>query len=471
MPQTNWITKRRALLAISVISVVAFVVWWYLFEHGHVGPPTIGRDTTWVDGPVLSNGYVDYFAAANQIRARDIGVGENAAIPLLRARGPINEEDDTLAARWKMLTGESLPDDVPRQNVWETVPYPESEELDEAMERSWTAAEFPEVSEWIDAHERSLTLAREAAAKDACWLPVVRAEGPRSPLDAHWSDAYSFSSFARCLVARAMRHLGEGRVEECQDDLIAVRRIGNLTGQSGSVGEGLVSARILRFPFTAENEMLRQGLTEAEINRFEQMLNQVPATGSMADSINTFERMVALSHAQGIHQSSREIFDIDRAMQDINEYFDHMNRVLADRDDGTSAVWIGELYDRLQSDSQRSQWQIRFGSRMRAMAIATELIDRLAPATNEIRTSHDSSRICTVMLQTGLAIEKYRIHKQRIPFALDELVPEYMPSVPTDALNAGKPVQYTQTHDGYELRSVGRDAEDTEDDIVLSIRK
>jgi hypothetical protein len=72
--------------------VVLYGLWRFVFERGHVGPPTVGCITTRVTGPVRPNGYIDYFAASNEIRDQGIAPQENAALDLLRATGPYDRD-------------------------------------------------------------------------------------------------------------------------------------------------------------------------------------------------------------------------------------------------------------------------------------------------------------------------------------------------------------------------------------------
>jgi len=90
-----------------LLAIAGYSTWRYVIDRGRMGPPTIGQDTTWVDGPVLPDGYIDYFAAANEFRARGIRPEDNAAIDLIRAIGPANDIDTTIADQWKILKGEA----------------------------------------------------------------------------------------------------------------------------------------------------------------------------------------------------------------------------------------------------------------------------------------------------------------------------------------------------------------------------
>jgi hypothetical protein len=77
---------------------------------------------------------------------------------------------------------------------------------------------------------------------------------------------------------------------------------------------------------------------------------------------------------------------------------------------------------------------------------------------------------------TAIAIERYRRRHHAWPERLDELVPEFLPQVPTDPFD-GRPVRYVVQPDKYLLYSVGRDGVDNggqgeqEPDIVFTVKQ
>lgn len=83
----------------------------------------------------------------------------------------------------------------------------------------------------------------------------------------------------------------------------------------------------------------------------------------------------------------------------------------------------------------------------------------LVPAIKTIGTSfhnHDAELRCAV---TALAVERYRLKHGNWPATLDELAPDFLPSVPLDPFN-GHPLRYRRTEDGVIIYSVGADLED-----------
>ena len=64
------------------------------------------------------------------------------------------------------------------------------------------------------------------------------------------------------------------------------------------------------------------------------------------------------------------------------------------------------------------------------------------------------------MTLTVLAIERFRLrHNNQPPQALSELVPAFLPEVPSDPFD-GQPLRYQRNTEGYRIYSIGRDRVD-----------
>jgi hypothetical protein len=66
----------------------------------------------------------------------------------------------------------------------------------------------------------------------------------------------------------------------------------------------------------------------------------------------------------------------------------------------------------------------------------------------------------SAMLETALALRAYKLERGAYPASLQNLVPEYLPSVPGDAFNTDKPLRYKRGGATYQLWSIGPDGVD-----------
>jgi hypothetical protein len=61
--------------------------------------------------------------------------------------------------------------------------------------------------------------------------------------------------------------------------------------------------------------------------------------------------------------------------------------------------------------------------------------------------------------QAALAVERYRLVNGKLPNQLSDLVPTFLPAVPSDPFD-GKPLRYKTLTIGYVVYSVGDDRQD-----------
>ncbi len=66
-------------IAHTIVVVFAYLVSESLDWIYTNGSPQISRETTFVTDHVRQDGYIDYFAAANAMRSKDLGPQANAA--------------------------------------------------------------------------------------------------------------------------------------------------------------------------------------------------------------------------------------------------------------------------------------------------------------------------------------------------------------------------------------------------------
>jgi len=85
----------------------------------------------------------------------------------------------------------------------------------------------------------------------------------------------------------------------------------------------------------------------------------------------------------------------------------------------------------------------------------------LTPALGSAVGRSFQSRLISQSTGVMLAIEIFRRDKGRLPETLDELVGTYLPQVPEDIFNPGRPIGYVKdANAGYVLYSVGSDGDD-----------
>lgn len=276
---------------------------------------------------------------------------------------------------------------------------------------------------------------------------------------------------ARCVQTLAMRSLAGRRVEECQNDLIAVRRLAVLMAQRADTTQYGQAMRIGAEVYEAESQLIQSSLNMEQLERYSTLLNSLVDYSLPPGTISTHNRLEMLSAVQFTHIESQGAFDIDVSMRMVNEYHDHLHAILAATDDGTSAAWLNALYDRLGTVDDDSTAQIVYGGRRtRARGIGTKTIDSLAPAITVLRNTLTGCCVRRDLIRTGIAIQMFRLAQRRLPEQLSELVPEYLPELPMDRFTDGQPFHYAPTKNGCRLMSVGNgEWPESEHGIVLEL--
>ncbi|HEV3005079.1 MAG TPA: hypothetical protein VGX78_11495 [Pirellulales bacterium] len=88
--------------------------------------------------------------------------------------------------------------------------------------------------------------------------------------------------------------------------------------------------------------------------------------------------------------------------------------------------------------------------------IRNPLTSLLVPALSAVFSATARGTASKDTADAALAVEQFRRLHGRLPERLDDLVPDFMPSVPTDAFD-GKPLRYIVRPDRYVVYSVGQD--------------
>lgn len=89
------------------------------------------------------------------------------------------------------------------------------------------------------------------------------------------------------------------------------------------------------------------------------------------------------------------------------------------------------------------------------------IVRNFAPAFSRVFIIHTRSHTRILLVRTALAIEQFRLTHNRLPDALDELVPDFLTEVPRDPFAPdSQPLRYRRNDNGYTLYSIGEDQTD-----------
>jgi hypothetical protein len=83
----------------------------------------------------------------------------------------------------------------------------------------------------------------------------------------------------------------------------------------------------------------------------------------------------------------------------------------------------------------------------------------LLPALSKALIHEAEAFACVREANIALAIERFRLAHGRLPENLNELIPQFLPTVPSDPFN-GAPLRYHRLAKGYVIYSIGADGHD-----------
>lgn len=467
---------------------------------------TIGKDTTYVEGPVGKDGYIDYEAALNERMKKGATPENNSNVLLWKAMGPAPEGAAMPAEFYRWLGIEEPPEQGDylvgmEKYIREHLKITEHDQanevrnlLERVTSRPWKAADFPQIAGWIKANEKPLALVVEAGKRSHYFSPLVsrKDKGPASLIAALLPGVQKCREFTSLLAARAMLHLGEGRPDQAWQDLQACHRLARHVVKGATLIEGLVGIAIETIAANGDLAYLAHAkLTTQQIQARLRDLQHLPALAPMADKLDTGERFMFLDSVKLIEQGGLEALERMAGAADpkkppspfAQKYFESINWDPALR---TANKWYDRLVAmaRIKDYEERHKTMLQFDhdikelkvkatqpARMFLMTIGTAeakgeaigniLICLLMPAVLKVKQAEDRTEQVQNNLQLAFALAAYRAAQGRYPEQLEALAPKYLAKVPADVFT-GKSVIYRPAEDGYLLYSVGPNRKDDE---------
>jgi len=144
----------------------------------------IGRETTYLTGPLDSEGYINYVAALNERLGQGMTPEKNANALLWKALGPLPGGERIPAEYFKALGIEQPPERgdyfialgsfvMDRLKLdgatWEAV----EKQHDNACQQPWAAMDYPNIAGWLKANEKPLAMVIEASKRSEYFNPLV----------------------------------------------------------------------------------------------------------------------------------------------------------------------------------------------------------------------------------------------------------------------------------------------------------
>jgi hypothetical protein len=210
---------------------------------------TISKQTTWITGPLREDGYPDYVRYLNEKLSEGVTPENNAMVPLVRAIGLTDLEDEVRNEYCKLLRIDPPPKDGDYFEPWSgyTSRTPESEQprvppgdkrlqkdyflelVEEAALRPWARKEFPHVAKWLDENEKHLEAFVTASKLPRVYSPIVTFSDDDFPhrilLGGLILDVEIIRDAAQALQCRALLRATNNEFAAASHDLLAAHRL------------------------------------------------------------------------------------------------------------------------------------------------------------------------------------------------------------------------------------------------------
>lgn len=485
------------------------------------------RKVTHITAPLDESGKVDYLEAINNKYSRGVTPETNWEVALLREFGAPKLSPNTMIEyRRRLGINPILPpaDRVPLRGYRSGADYSELDnQANESFMNSsgpWTSAQFPHEARWLDLRKNALDRLVVASNRPNNYVPQVASEqdfanliqqieafvgekkdsqdpgekmaaamvelitpqleGPTAPLSRiHANDSVNYGrDLARMLARRSSLRIGEGDMPGAMSDLLALHRIGCLTGK-GNLMQWISGQALEEVALIGDLDLVESGkLTDQQCKQYLQSLQKLPEHRTAADLLDVEVRyqlldaiqFAAVQHEQTLGKLSQtglldeltvsriKNLDWSEVMRRVNQFLDE--RVALERNPETRQERIASE-DATRPLSQEEQIKMlmdraKQGQNELEEFIAEMYLNEISPlALRKIETRPKTRRW---VVQAGLAAELYRHEHGGYPKSLELLEP-YVSGPLIDA-NTGKSFVLRPTEKGILLYSFGANGTD-----------
>jgi len=464
----------------------------------------IGKETTYVTGPVDKDGRIDYPAALSERMGKGVTAETNANVMIWKTFGPKPEGGKGMPAEFFKLMGMSEPPEKGEYfvDLWrfakEHLSVEDREELEEIEEQCvrtgrqpWGAKNHPYVADWLKMNEKPLALFVEGMKRPRYFSPLVPGSDGGGLLSALLPAIQKCRGVTRALIARSVLRLHEGKTDAAWEDLMTCHRLARHLAKGGTLIEALVGIAIEQIAFKTGIAFLeRPEFDSKQLLKFLGELRALPRLPELGTSMDSAERFSFLDIVMQVDREGLsylkvlgdltnqipvrtgplEYMNWDLGLRAANKMFDRMSAAMRHgsrdkREAELNAIdaALRELKKSLDESGDLANVLLGAGvtPEFRGEFVGKLLMTYLMPAVRKVQTASDRAEQSHRNQQIAFALAAYQRDHKNYPKSLADLSPKYLPQVPND-LFSGNPIQYHATERGFLIYSVGPNGIDEE---------
>lgn len=498
--------RRKLILLLFTMAFVTVggLFLWHRSTFDSRNRIVISKETTYLDGPLTKDGYVDYLEAANSQLSEGVTSENNAAVFLWRAIGPDytavggSPSEDELARRLgaeiasekghlvsletfakqevRRLSPEaSTSVDVPREKLEDGLLHLLRWAESLVIYRPWSADEFPRMRDWLEQNAVPLELVVEASHCERFFPPVIqRTNAGEYPNlhTVHFAEVDVIRQILRLMVARAMLRLHQQQDDVAWIDLFTCHRLARLLSQgpwSDYAFSAYASERIICHAYLIwlQHTTFTSGQIMQRLDDLELLPPMMPAAHFLK-----FERWLWLDSAISVSRKTlherrdswlRDLpdtltgksIDWNQVLRTLNYWMDQFSDAASESDllefDAKWTKVVKSLEHRLDAMNSGNATEIVAAELLAAVAYS----DRLPYIClkREINLS---------MTKLAFALVAFKAQEGNFPETLNKLVPQYIAKLPGDPFAHTQPLRYRRRDTGFRLYSIGFNQRDEE---------
>ena len=481
--------SRRWKIVICAVPVLVVLAWAGLFVWG--GDPVemrIGYDTTRIDGPLNSDGTVNYVAWLDARCAEGVTSENNAAPIFLKVFGIDNIRGVQRAGVLRRLgmTQDEL-DAGPRFIPWDEFHKDQDVGVEKASSDfygqmlSWDEPVPKQAEAWLAANDAALDLLVSAVGRPRLYIPLVSTDEPPTVLSmSSPPDVRGSFGAAKALLIRAMMRARAGDAEAAWRDIMGVHHLGRTMAQYPSILALGLSRAIDTWASSAASQLvLGTKFTPGQLSAMQADVEHLPPAGDLHFVADTCERFFFLDAVTMLSRGGAadwtnpkriikgSAFDWNVMLQDGNAIYDAKAAALlvkgfAQRkaalpnaekmlEDATGAGAAARMLVGRALGSAGRRWVSRQYAKILLMLVSCNY-DRQVDAEFRAEARLRLERL-------SLALAAYRAAQGRWPERLEDLSPAHLAAIPVDPFTDG-PFVYRTDGTDLLLYSIGPNLRD-----------
>lgn len=479
----------------------------------------VSRTTTYFNGPITKDGLIDYATAINRRKKGQSTSASNSNVLFWKAIGSKpSGRSVAIDSRFFKLMGMTQPSQegkyfhglamyMDREGAAKS-PGPEKRRLQKqarkqlalAQSQPWRSHDQALVVTWLKSNSDALDLVVLGTARPSYYSPLFVPPRPgtllaNSLVSVELPGVQALRDCARALLARAMWHLGERRLQASWADLLACHRLGRLVGQGPTMLDVLIGHSIEDMAIRGELVFLQDGrVKKKDIAEIRKNLQLLPPMARCVVAVDLAERSMFLDAVQRLAsgggaamenlfgpvgkqlaaatKKSADGVDWETVMSIGNGWYNRVVTAQREPDRENRQAGLQKIKRELEKTAEEIRSRSKAGSLPKTKTAISEfagnlLVTLMFPASLKVQQAEDRFRQRFENLEIAVALAGYQRDRGKYPVSVDQLVPKYLKHVSRDGFN-GRPLTYRKTTSGYVLYSVGPNGKDDQGRAVDS---